>query len=158
MTSLNADPIVVARVQVASSLPVFLFTLPAGALADIIDARRFLVAAQLATIAVIAVFAVLVSFSASGQVVKIINLEGRPTDVAVNAQGYLFVSSAEGGFIRVYKPDAGDYVGSLKDQKGEDGFNSIKGMDLASDGTLLLAENEQVAQIKILSLEPIEAK
>ncbi len=63
MTSLNADPIVVARVQVASSLPVFLFTLPAGALADIIDARRFLVVAQLATIAVIAVFAVLVSFS-----------------------------------------------------------------------------------------------
>jgi sugar lactone lactonase YvrE len=99
-----------------------------------------------------------VYLNASGQVVKIINLEGRPTDVAVNAQGYLFVSSAEGGFIRVYKPDAGDYVGSLKDQKGEDGFNSIKGMDFASDGTLLLAENEQVAQIKILSLEPIEAK
>ena len=63
MTSLNADPIVVARVQVASSLPVFLFTLPAGALADIIDARRFLVAAQLATITVIAVFAALVSFN-----------------------------------------------------------------------------------------------
>ena len=63
MTSLNADPIVVARVQVFSSLPVFLFTLPAGAIADIIDARRFLIAAQVATIAVIAAFAALVSFN-----------------------------------------------------------------------------------------------
>jgi len=99
-----------------------------------------------------------VYLNASGQPIKTINLEGRPTDVAVNAQGYLFVSSAEGGFIRVYKPEAGDYVGSLKDQKGEDGFNSIRGMDFAPDGTLLLAENEQVAQVKILSLEPVESK
>ena len=99
-----------------------------------------------------------VFLNSSGQVIKIINLEGRPTDVAINAQGYLFVSSAEGSFVRVYKPDAGDYVGSLKDQKGEDGFSSVRGMDFTPDGTLLLAENDQVAQIKILSLEPISGK
>ena len=33
MTSLDADPLTVSLVQVASSLPMFLFALPAGALA-----------------------------------------------------------------------------------------------------------------------------
>jgi MFS family permease len=63
MTSLNANPMAVSLVQVAASLPIFLFTLPAGALADIIDSRRFLIAAEIATIAVIAVFATLVLLS-----------------------------------------------------------------------------------------------
>jgi MFS family permease len=40
MTSLDADPLTVSLVQVASSLPMFLFALPAGALADIVDKRR----------------------------------------------------------------------------------------------------------------------
>ena len=62
MTSLNASPMAVSLVQVASSLPVFLLTLPAGALADIIDSRRFLVGAEIATIAVIVAFAAMVSF------------------------------------------------------------------------------------------------
>jgi MFS family permease len=61
MTSLNASPMAVSLVQVAASLPVFLLTLPAGALADIIDARRFLIAAEIAALAVIAVFAATVS-------------------------------------------------------------------------------------------------
>jgi MFS family permease len=42
MTSLSPDPLVVALVQTASTLPVFLFAMPAGALADIFDKRRFL--------------------------------------------------------------------------------------------------------------------
>jgi hypothetical protein len=33
MTNLDADPLTVSLVQVASSLPMFLFALPAGALA-----------------------------------------------------------------------------------------------------------------------------
>jgi MFS family permease len=49
MTSLNADPLVVSLVQVATSLPMFLFALPAGVLADIIDKRRLLVAVEGAT-------------------------------------------------------------------------------------------------------------
>ena len=36
MTGLNPDALVVSLVQVAASLPMFLFALPAGALADII--------------------------------------------------------------------------------------------------------------------------
>ncbi len=43
MTSLNADPLIVSMVQVATTLPMFLFAVPAGALADIVDRRKFLV-------------------------------------------------------------------------------------------------------------------
>lgn len=42
MTSLSPSPILVALMQTATSLPVFLVGLPAGALADILDRRRFL--------------------------------------------------------------------------------------------------------------------
>src|SRR5262245_60656129 len=37
MTSLSSSPLLVALIQTADSLPVFLLALPAGALADIID-------------------------------------------------------------------------------------------------------------------------
>ncbi len=47
MTSLSPDPLMVSLVQAATLLPVFLFALPAGALADIVDRRRFLLATQI---------------------------------------------------------------------------------------------------------------
>jgi MFS family permease len=47
MTSLDPSPTMVALVQAASMLPVFLFSLPAGALADILDRRRMMIAVQL---------------------------------------------------------------------------------------------------------------
>ena len=55
MTSLTTSPIWVALVQSASTLPVFLLGLPSGALADILDRRRWLVATQfwLAGVAVV---------------------------------------------------------------------------------------------------------
>jgi len=46
MTTLSPTPIMVALVQAATSLPIFLLALPAGALADIIDRRRYLLAIQ----------------------------------------------------------------------------------------------------------------
>ncbi len=46
MTTLTTSPIWVALVQTASTLPVFLLGLPSGALADILDRRRWLVATQ----------------------------------------------------------------------------------------------------------------
>ena len=46
MTTLTASPVMVALVQSASSLPVFLLGLPSGALADIIDRRRYLIFTQ----------------------------------------------------------------------------------------------------------------
>ena len=60
MTNLNADPRAVSLVQVASSLPMFLFTLPAGALADIIEARRFLIVLESFITVLIAVLATMV--------------------------------------------------------------------------------------------------
>jgi MFS family permease len=56
MTSLNADPQAVASVQVAASLPMFLFTLPAGALADIVEPRRFLIIISAVVAALMAAF------------------------------------------------------------------------------------------------------
>ncbi len=47
MTSLSPSPLFVALVQTATTLPMFLLALPAGALADIVDRRRMLLAAQL---------------------------------------------------------------------------------------------------------------
>jgi len=46
MTSLSSSPTMVALVQAATSLPVFLIGLPAGALADIVDRRRLLLWTQ----------------------------------------------------------------------------------------------------------------
>ena len=62
MVSLDANPLVVSLVQVATSLPMFLFALPAGALADIVDKRKFLIALEGATTLVSAIFAGLVGF------------------------------------------------------------------------------------------------
>ena len=61
ITSLDANPTTVSLVQVAVSLPLFLFTLPAGALADVINSRRLLIAVELAILAVSVIFAGLVS-------------------------------------------------------------------------------------------------
>jgi MFS family permease len=46
MTSLSPSPVMVALVQTATTLPVFLLALPAGALADIVDRRRYLITTQ----------------------------------------------------------------------------------------------------------------
>lgn len=60
MTSLNPDPLVVALVQAASSLPICLLAIPAGALADIFDKRKFLLIVESLTTAVSAVYAAMV--------------------------------------------------------------------------------------------------
>jgi MFS family permease len=61
MTSLSPDPLVVSLVQVATSLPMFLFAVPAGALADIVDKRWLLIAVEGATTVFSAIIAALVS-------------------------------------------------------------------------------------------------
>src|ERR1700749_1702141 len=50
MTSLAPRPFVVAMVQAATIMPVFLLALPGGARADIVDRRLFLIAPQVWTI------------------------------------------------------------------------------------------------------------
>src|SRR5919202_6348026 len=46
MTTLTPSPILVALIQTATSLPVLLVGLPAGALADLVDRRRLLLVSQ----------------------------------------------------------------------------------------------------------------
>jgi len=63
MTSLSPDPLIVALVQAASSLPICLFAIPAGALADIFDKRRFLIVVETITTVVSAVYALIVGLA-----------------------------------------------------------------------------------------------
>jgi MFS family permease len=57
MTSLSPNPLTVSLVQAATILPFFLLALPAGAIADIVDRRLFLVGTQVWTMAAAAVLA-----------------------------------------------------------------------------------------------------
>jgi len=63
ITTLAPDPLIVSLVQVAANLPMFLLALPAGALADLVDRRRLLIAVEVATTAVSALFAASVSLA-----------------------------------------------------------------------------------------------
>jgi len=46
MTALSPSPMLVALVQAATTLPMFMLALPAGAMADIVDRRKMMLAAQ----------------------------------------------------------------------------------------------------------------
>ena len=59
MTTLDPSPIWVSLVGAATALPMFLFALPAGALADIVDRRKLLIIAQIFMLAVMVVLCVL---------------------------------------------------------------------------------------------------
>ncbi len=61
MTSLNPSPRMVSAVQVATTLPLFLLTLPAGALTDVVDPRRLLIVTQTGIVAISIAFAAAVS-------------------------------------------------------------------------------------------------
>jgi len=66
MTSLSPSPLLVSLVQVANSLPLFLFALPAGALADVCDKRRLILTLEILTTLFSVVFATLVSLHVVG--------------------------------------------------------------------------------------------
>src|SRR5947209_17033441 len=59
MTSLSPSPLMVALVQSATSLPVFIVGMPAGAVADIVDRRRLLLVTQTWMLAAAALMALL---------------------------------------------------------------------------------------------------
>jgi MFS family permease len=58
MTALKPDPLEVALVQAVSTLPMFLFSLPAGALADLVDRRLLIIATQVLATVLAALFGV----------------------------------------------------------------------------------------------------
>src|SRR3954466_6491251 len=59
MSSLTPSPLMVSLLLTAESLPFFVFGLPAGALADIVDRRRLLLVSQLAMAIAVGALAVL---------------------------------------------------------------------------------------------------
>ena len=62
MTLLAPSPLMVSLVQAVSTLPIFLFALPAGALADIVDRRKMLIVAQSLLMGVVFLLTVLTVF------------------------------------------------------------------------------------------------
>lgn len=60
MTTLAPSPAMVSLVQAATTLPVFLFSLPAGALADRVDRRRMLIVIQTLMLVLAALLSLLV--------------------------------------------------------------------------------------------------
>ena len=63
MTQLDLDPFEVSLLQAATTLPIFLFTLPAGAIVDIVDPRRTIIAVSYAIAALMTAFAAVVSLN-----------------------------------------------------------------------------------------------
>jgi MFS family permease len=59
MTSLSSSPVLIAMVQAANTLPIFLLALPAGALADVLGSRKLLLADNLLSLISVSVLAAL---------------------------------------------------------------------------------------------------
>jgi MFS family permease len=66
MTTLAASPLLVALVQTATTLPVFLLGLPAGVMADLVDRRKLLIFTQSWMLGVAALLGVLVILGGIG--------------------------------------------------------------------------------------------
>ncbi|MEM8811028.1 MAG: MFS transporter [Pseudomonadota bacterium] len=64
MTTLSSSPVLVALVQTATTLPVFLFVLPAGVLADLMDRRKILLTVNLAMAVIAGTMTALVWYDA----------------------------------------------------------------------------------------------
>jgi MFS family permease len=64
MTELAPSPLMVSLVQVAATLPVFIFSLPAGALSDLLDRRRLMIGTQAALMVIALAMALLTLFGA----------------------------------------------------------------------------------------------
>jgi MFS family permease len=66
MATMAASPLLVALVQTATTLPVFLLALPSGVMADLVDRRKLLIFTQSWMLGVAAVLGVLAIFGAVG--------------------------------------------------------------------------------------------
>ncbi len=86
MTSLAPSPVMVSLVQVASMLPVFLLALPAGAMADIVDRRLYLIGGQ-------------VWIAAAGALLALLTLQG-----AIGAWSLLALTFAIGAGTAMNSP------------------------------------------------------
>jgi MFS family permease len=91
MTTLNVDPFEVSLVHAAVTLPMFLFTLPAGAIADIVDPRRMIIAVSYAIAALMAVFAAVVSLDFASPVLLLVTTFVLSAAWALNTPAWLSI-------------------------------------------------------------------
>lgn len=128
MTSLSSDALTVSLVQVAIIVPTFMLALPAGALADIVDRRRFLIGTQVWTMLAAVLLAVLTYAG------------------AINATGLIALTFAIGIGSAMYQPAWGATVPEIVPR--EDlvqaialngiGFNLARAFGPAIGGVLIL--------------------
>src|SRR5271163_3513799 len=91
MTTLDVDPFEVSLVHAAIMLPMFLFTLPAGAIADIVDPRRMIIAVSYAIAALMMVFAAVVSFDFASPLLLLVTTFALSAAWALNAPAWLSI-------------------------------------------------------------------
>ncbi len=135
MTSLSPAAFSVSLVQAATIVPTFLFALPAGALADIFDRRRFLIAAQIWTLLAAAVLTVLTYWH------------------MIDSAGLIALTFAIGMGTAMYQPAWGatvpevvprpDLVGAIA--LNGIGFNLARALGPALGGFLLLVGGAEAA-------------
>jgi MFS family permease len=88
MTTLAPSPLMVALVQTATTLPMFLLALPAGALADVLDRRKLLLATQTWMMLSAAVMAILTLTGAMTPTLLLICTFWMAVGAALNSPGW----------------------------------------------------------------------
>jgi MFS family permease len=88
MTTLASSPLLVALVQTATTLPVFLFALPGGALADIVDRRKLLIAVQVMLALIILTLGLLVLIEAMTPLLLLLFVALAGTGAALTAPAW----------------------------------------------------------------------
>ncbi len=91
MTMLDLNPLDVSLVHAATTLPMFLFTLPAGAIADIVDPRRMIIGVSYAIAALMAVFAAVVSLDFASPLLLLVTTFVLSAAWALNTPAWLSI-------------------------------------------------------------------
>ena len=91
MTTFGLDPFEVALLHAATTLPMFLFTLPAGAIADIVDPRRMIIAVSYAIAALMAAFAAVVSLNYESPLILLLTTFALSAAWSLNSPAWLSI-------------------------------------------------------------------
>src|SRR6185437_2771130 len=91
MTTFDLDPFGVSLVRTATTLPIFLFTLPAGAIADIVDPRRMIIAVSYAIAELMAIFAAAVSLDFASPLVLLLTTFALSAAWSLNIPAWLSI-------------------------------------------------------------------
>src|SRR5260370_13397392 len=91
MTSLDLEPFDVSLLRAATTAPIFLFMLPAGAIADIVDPRRLIITVSCAIMALMVIFSGIVSFDLAPPVLLLLTTFILSAAWSLNAPAWLSI-------------------------------------------------------------------